>query len=91
MTKLLVKWFVRDYRNTDDPKVRAAYGKLGGIVGILVMPLVGAFIGEFWAKRDLLHAGRVGIATWIGMIVGTAVKVALAFMMLGILVVVLLV
>lgn len=64
---------------------------MGGIVGILVMPLVGAFIGEFWAKRDLLHAGRVGIATWIGMIVGTAVKVALAFMMLGILVVVLLV
>ena len=58
---------------------------MGGLVGIFIMPLVGAFIGEFWAKRDLLHAGRVGVATWIGMIVGTAVKVGLAFMMLGLL------
>jgi len=33
----------------------------------------------------LIHAGRVGVATWIGMIVGTAVKVALAFAMTGIL------
>lgn len=47
------------------------------------MPLVGAAVGEFWAKRDLMHAGRVGVATWIGMIVGTAVKVALAFTMTG--------
>lgn len=56
---------------------------LGGLVGILFMPLVGAAIGEFWAKRDLLHAGRVGLATWIGMIIGTVVKVALAFTMTG--------
>lgn len=64
---------------------------MGGLIGIFVMPLIGAFIGEFWAKRDLLHAGRVGIATWIGMIVGTAVKVALAFMMVGLLIFALLV
>ena len=61
---------------------------LGGIVGILIMPLIGAAIGEFWAKRDLLHAGRVGLATWIGMIIGTVVKVALAFTMTGTLLVV---
>lgn len=60
---------------------------MGGLVGIFIMPLVGAFIGEFWAKRDYLHAGRVGIATWIGMVVGTAVKIALAFTMLGLLIV----
>ena len=53
-----------------------------GLFGIFVMPLVGA-AGEFWAKRDLMHAGRVGVATWVGMIVGTAVKVALAFTMTG--------
>ena len=51
------------------------------------MPLVGAFIGEFWAKRDYLHAGRVGVATWIGIVVGTAVKIALAFTMLGLMIV----
>lgn len=58
---------------------------MGGFIGILFMPLVGAAIGEFVAKRDLLHAGRVGIATWVGMIVGTAVKIALAFTMIGLL------
>ena len=47
-----------------------------GLFGIFVMPLVGAAVGEFWAKR-------VGVATWVGMIVGTAVKVALAFTMTG--------
>ena len=60
---------------------------MGGLVGIFIMPLVGAFIGEFWAKRDYLHAGRVGVATWIGMVVGTAVKIALAFTMLGLMIV----
>ena len=54
-----------------------------GLFGIFVMPLVGAAVGEFWAKRDLMHAGRVGVATWVGMIVGTAVKVALAFTVTG--------
>jgi uncharacterized protein YqgC (DUF456 family) len=60
---------------------------MGGLVGIFIMPLVGAFIGEFWAKRDYLHAGRVGVATWVGMVVGTAVKIALAFTMLGLMIV----
>lgn len=59
---------------------------IGGLVGILIFPLIGAFVGEFVAKRDMLHAGRVGVATWIGMVVGTAAKIAIAFMMIGILI-----
>ena len=35
MTKLLLKLFVKNHENTADPKVRSAYGKLAGIVGIL--------------------------------------------------------
>ncbi len=35
MTRLLLKLFVKNYDNTADPKVRSAYGKLAGIVGIL--------------------------------------------------------
>ena len=35
MTKLLLKLFIRNYENTKDPKVRSAYGKLAGLVGIL--------------------------------------------------------
>ena len=65
--------------------VGTVLGMFMGLFGLLFMPLIGAAIGEFWAKRDLIHAGRVGVATWIGMIVGTAVKVALAFAMTGIL------
>ncbi|MBP5210085.1 MAG: cation transporter [Clostridia bacterium] len=34
MTDLLVRIFVKDYRRTDDPLVRARYGKLSGGVGI---------------------------------------------------------
>ena len=35
MTNLLLRLFVKDHKNTDDPKVRGAYGKLAGVVGII--------------------------------------------------------
>ncbi len=35
MTELLLKLFVRDYKNTENPKVRASCGALSGIVGIV--------------------------------------------------------
>lgn len=66
--------------------VGTVIGMFMGLFGLLFMPLIGAAAGEFWAKRNLLHAGRVGLATWIGMIVGTVVKIALAFAMTGILI-----
>jgi len=68
--------------------IGAALGTIAGIVtglwGLLFMPLVGAAVGEFIANRDALRAGRVGVATWIGLLVGTVVKVAVAFTMIGI-------
>ena len=74
--------------------VGAALGTLAsiftGFVGLLFMPLVGAAIGEFVALRDVARAGRVGLATWIGLLVGTAVKVAIVFAMVGVFVVALL-
>ena len=67
--------------------IGAAIGTVAGIfagfVGLLFLPLVGAAIGEYLAQRDVRRAGKVGIATWIGMLVGTAVKVAIAFAMVG--------
>lgn len=59
-------------------------GLFMGIFGILFMPLVGAFIGEYIAQRDLRIASNVGWATWVGMMVGTVVKLALSFVMIGI-------
>jgi len=35
MTQLLLKLFVKDYKDTSDPSVREAYGKLSGITGIV--------------------------------------------------------
>jgi hypothetical protein len=59
-------------------------GIFTGLIGLLFMPLVGAAIGEFIAHRDALRAGRVGIATWVGLLVGTALKIAIVFTMVGI-------
>jgi uncharacterized protein len=68
--------------------VGAALGTLLGIPfglpGVIFGPLAGAVIGEFSAHRQLGRAANVGMAAWIGFLIGTAVKVALAFSMIAI-------
>jgi uncharacterized protein len=59
-------------------------GLFAGLVGLLFAPLAGAAIGEYIARRDARQAARVGVATWIGMLLAAVAKVAIAFMMLGI-------
>lgn len=58
-------------------------GVFAGFVGLLFLPLAGAAIGEYLAKRDVLVAGKAGVATWLGLLIGTALKVAIVFAMLG--------
>jgi uncharacterized protein YqgC (DUF456 family) len=69
----------------------AAIGTVAGIfmglVGVLFLPLVGAAVGEWLARRDHEGALRVGVATWVGLMVGLVAKVVLAFMMIGVFVV----
>ena len=55
-----------------------------GIIGIFVGPFVGAAAGEFLAKRDLVRAGKVGYATLFGLVIGAAMKIALALAMVGV-------
>ena len=66
----------------------AALGTLGGLFlglpGLIVGPFVGAVLGELTMHRDWKKAGRAGVAAWIGFAIGTAVKVGLAFAMIGI-------
>ncbi|MBR2408848.1 MAG: cation transporter [Lachnospiraceae bacterium] len=53
MTKLLVKLFVKNYEATQLPEVRAAYGKLSGLVGIFCNVLLFAakfFLGTITAS-----------------------------------------
>ena len=55
-----------------------------GLPGIILGPFIGAVIGELTLQRDLRLAGRAGVAAWIGFLIGTVVKVGIAFVMLGI-------
>ena len=66
-------------------------GVFSGLWGLLFMPLVGAAAGEFIAHKDALRAGKVGAATWFGLLVATAVKLAIAFTMIGVFVAALLI
>ena len=66
----------------------AAIGSLAalpfGLLGLVLGPFVGAVIGEWLAQRRLDTAARVGIATWIGLALGSLAKLALVFAMLGV-------
>ena len=59
-------------------------GLFFGLLGVIIGPFVGAVLGELTAQRDLGRAGRAGIAAWIGFLIGTVVKLGLAFAMVGI-------
>ncbi len=68
--------------------IGAAIGTVAGVFtglwGLLFMPLLGAAVGEFLAHKDAFRAGKVGAATWFGLLVGTAIKLAIAFTMVGV-------
>jgi len=59
-------------------------GMFFGLPGILLGPFLGAVLGEYAHRRDLGQAGRVGLGTWLGIALGLAAKLAIAFTMLGI-------
>jgi uncharacterized protein YqgC (DUF456 family) len=66
----------------------AAVGTIVGLFfslpGLILGPFVGAVLGEYLARRDHQQAIRAGIGTWIGILLGTAGKLALIFMMIGV-------
>lgn len=55
-----------------------------GLPGLILGPFVGAVAGELSVHGRMQDAGRVGVGTWLGLIFGTLVKVAIAFSMLGV-------
>lgn len=64
-------------------------GLFFGIVGVFVGPFVGAAAGELLHGRRLDPKGvgqatRVGAGTWVGIVVAVALKLMLAFAMVGI-------
>ena len=64
--------------------VGTVVGIFFGLPGLIVGPFLGAVLGEYTVRRNFHQAGRAGLGAWIGMVVGTAAKLALVFAMLGI-------
>ena len=54
-----------------------------GPIGLFAGPFVGALAGELLHGRNVGQATRVGFGTWLGVVCGTVLKLALAFTMLG--------
>lgn len=59
-------------------------GLFFGIPGLLAGPFIGAVAGEMISGKEWRDASRTGFATWLGLAVGAALKLALAFAMLAI-------
>lgn len=62
----------------------AIAGMFFGIPGMILGPFVGAVVAELSGGRDVRQAGRAGYGAWIGVVIGTAAKLAIAFLMVGI-------
>ncbi|QNR98700.1 DUF456 domain-containing protein [Stenotrophomonas sp. 169] len=62
-------------------------GSIAGLffmpIGLFLGPLVGALLGEYWHTRELGRSTRVGLSTWLGILLGLALKLALGVAMLG--------
>jgi hypothetical protein len=62
----------------------AIIGMFFGLPGLLFGPFIGAVVGEITVHGRIDEAGRVGVATWVGLIFGTLVKLAIGFSMAGV-------
>lgn len=60
MTNLLLKLFIKDYKNVSDPKVRENYGKLASVVGMVVnllLSLSKILVGSLFGVLSVLADG----------------------------------
>jgi uncharacterized protein YqgC (DUF456 family) len=67
--------------------IGAIVGLFVGIWGVLIGPFIGAAIGELTLRRNLAAAGRAGVGAALGLALGTAAKLAIAFAMIGVIIV----
>jgi uncharacterized protein YqgC (DUF456 family) len=82
-TALGAKRFGASKRAVIGAAVGAVVGLFFGLPGVLFGPFIGAVIGELTAQRGLGEAGRAGMGATLGLVLGVAGKLALAFSMLG--------
>lgn len=65
----------------------AAIGGIAGMflffpIGLIVLPIVGAFVGELLHSPDLRRAGRAGLGTVVGGILAFVMKLAVTIAMI---------
>jgi uncharacterized protein YqgC (DUF456 family) len=58
-------------------------GMFLGIPGLLFGPFIGALVGELSSGASVLRSAHVGVGTWVGLLLGTLVKLVLSFVMVG--------
>ena len=58
-------------------------GLFFGPIGLFAGPFLGALVGELIHGRQIHAAAKVGLGTWVGIVIGTVLKLGLAFAMLG--------
>ncbi|RDZ28291.1 DUF456 domain-containing protein [Lysobacter silvisoli] len=67
--------------------VGAVVGTFAGLffapIGLLAGPFLGALVGELIHSRQLGQATKVGFGTWVGIVIGTVLKLGLAFAMVA--------
>ena len=75
MIKLLVKYFIKDYKDTSNQKVREKYGVLGGILGVIcniilfvIKLVIGLFVNAFSIVSDAFNNLTDSLSSIIGII-----------------------
>ncbi|MEN5206503.1 DUF456 domain-containing protein [Stenotrophomonas terrae] len=68
--------------------IGSAIGTVAGLffmpIGLFVGPFIGALAGEYLHGRQLGQATKVGFGTWLGIVLGVALKLGLAITMVGV-------
>ena len=62
----------------------ALVGLFFGLPGIVLGPFVGAAMGQFSRRASATAAARAGVGATLGLLFGALLKIALAFIMLGV-------
>lgn len=65
--------------------VGVVVGLFFGIPGVLLGPPAGAIAFELWKDPNVPRALNAGVGVFVGFVVGSVVKMALAFVLLGVL------
>ena len=58
-------------------------GMFFGLPGLIIGPFAGALLGELASGNSVLRSAHVGVATWLGLLFGTFVKLVISFLMVG--------